>query len=118
LRIPISFNKCHAAGWADIYLFTPDENSEYTLEQDGHVIATGGYVWNYNFPYIDLHNEVKEEYRKKGYGALIVQELKKEAYRLGRVPAARCNMKNTASKRTPLKAGMQICGHILVGEIT
>ena len=92
--------------------------TEYSLKIDGEVVATGGYVWNYNFPYIDLYYEVKEEYRKKGFGSLIVQELKKEAYRLNRIPAARCNVNNLASQKTLAKAGMRVCGHILIGSIT
>ena len=91
--------------------------TEYILEQGGEVVATGGYIWNYNFPYIDIYYEVKENHRQKGYGSLITQELKKEAYLLGRVPAARCNISNKASKATLLKAGMKVCGHILVGEL-
>jgi len=94
-----------------------DENIEYRLEKDEGLVATGGYVWNYNYPFIDLYYEVKEEHRKNGFGSLIVQELKKEAYRLKRVPAARCNVKNMASKRTLLKAGMRVCGYILLGEL-
>jgi RimJ/RimL family protein N-acetyltransferase len=92
--------------------------TEYSLEIDGEVVATGGFVWNYNFPYIDLYYEVKEEHRKKGFGSLIVQELKKEAYRLNRIPAARCNVNNLASQKTLTKAGMRVCGHILIGSIT
>ncbi|MEJ0080572.1 MAG: hypothetical protein WDM78_06355 [Puia sp.] len=80
-------------------------------------MATGGFVWNYNFPFIDLYYEVKDGYRKKGLGTLITQELKKGAYQLGRVPAARCNVKNLASRNTLLKAGMRVCGYILVGKI-
>lgn len=91
--------------------------TEYILERDGEIVATGGYVWNYNFPYIDMYYEVKEHHRQKGYGSFITQELKKEAYLLGRVPAARCNINNKASKATLLKAGMKVCGHILVGEL-
>jgi RimJ/RimL family protein N-acetyltransferase len=94
------------------------ENSEYKLELEGVIIATGGYVWNYNYPYIDLYYEVNETYRKKGFGSLILQELKKEAYRLNRIPAARCNINNIASQRTLMKAGMRICGYILIGKIT
>lgn len=94
-----------------------DEDVEYRLEKNGEIVATGGYVWNYNYPFIDLYYEVKEEHRKNGFGSLIVQELKKEAYRLKRVPAARCNVKNMASKRTLIKAGMQVCGYILIGEL-
>ncbi len=94
-----------------------EENTEYRLETDDRLVATGGYVWNYNYPFIDLYYEVKEEHRKNGFGSLIVQELKKEAYRLKRVPAARCNVKNIASKRTLIKAGMRVCGYILIGEL-
>jgi GNAT superfamily N-acetyltransferase len=95
----------------------PEGDIEYILEWNSHTVATGGYVWNYNFPYIDIYYEVKEEYRQRGFGSLITQELKKEAYRLNRVPAARCNVGNKASKATLLKAGMRICGHILVGSL-
>ena len=94
-----------------------DGNSEYILEHEAEIVATGSYVWNYNFPYIDMYYEVKEEYRRKGFGSLITQELKNEAYRMKRVPAARCNIKNNASKATLLKAGMKVCGYILIGEL-
>lgn len=96
---------------------TQDSGTEYALEQNGEIVANGGYVWNYNFPYIDMYYDVKENKRQQGFGCLITQELKKEAYRLMRVPAARCNVNNQASKATLLKAGMQICGHILIGEV-
>lgn len=95
----------------------PDDDVQYVLEQNGHKVASGGYVWNYNFPYIDMYYDVEENHRQKGFGCLITQELKEEAYRLNRVPAARCNINNKASKATLLKAGMLICGHILVGEL-
>jgi RimJ/RimL family protein N-acetyltransferase len=94
-----------------------NEGPEYVLEHAGQIVAGGGYVRNYNFPYIDMYYEVKEDYRKKGFGSLFTQELKREAYRLKRVPAARCNINNNASKATLLRAGMKICGHMLVGEL-
>ena len=89
----------------------------YSIQKDGEVVATGGFIWNYNFPYIDIYYEVKENFRRQGYGTLIMQELKREAYRLGRIPAARCNVKNQASKALLLKAGMRVCGYIIIGEI-
>ena len=95
----------------------PNADIEYRLDLNGEVFATGGFVWNYNFPYIDLYYEVNEAHRKKGFGSLIVQELKKEVYSLGRVPAARCNVNNIASQRTLIRGGMRICGHMLMGEI-
>ena len=72
---------------------------------------------NYNIPYADIYMEVKEEFRRHGFGALMVQELKKEIYLLGRLPAARCNINNLASKGSILKAGFKICGYRLVGNI-
>ena len=84
---------------------------------EAEVNASGGYVRNYNFPYIDMYYEVREEHRKKGFGSLFTQELRREAYRLKRVPAARCHVKNNASKATLLRAGMKICGHMLIGEL-
>ena len=95
----------------------PDEWDAYSIQKDGEIVATGGFIWNYNFPYIDIYYEVKENFRKQGYGALIMQELKQEAYRLKRVPAARCNVNNQASKALLLKAGMRVCGYIIIGEV-
>ncbi|HXL57022.1 MAG TPA: GNAT family N-acetyltransferase [Chitinophagaceae bacterium] len=89
----------------------------YFLEQNGNVVATGGFMLNYNMPYADIYMEVKEDFRQQGFGSLIVQELKKEIYLMGRVPAARCNIRNHASKPTLLKAGLKICGFILTGGI-
>ncbi|MES1219062.1 MAG: GNAT family protein, partial [Bacteroidota bacterium] len=60
---------------------------------------------------------VNEKYRQRGFGTFIVQELKKEAYLMGRVPAARCNINNTISKATLLKAGFKVCGNRLIGEV-
>jgi RimJ/RimL family protein N-acetyltransferase len=94
-----------------------DEGPEYVLEHGGRIVASGGFVKNYNFPYIDMYYEVKEEHRRRGFGSLITQELKREAYRLKRVPSARCNITNKASKATLLKAGMRVCGHMLLGEL-
>ena len=89
----------------------------YFLEKDGEVVATGGFFLNYNKPYADIYMEVKEPFRRQGFGGLIVQELKKEIYKLGRVPAARCNIDNKASKPTLLKAGFKVCGARLKGTI-
>lgn len=96
----------------------PDEWDAYCIRKNQDIVATGGFIWNYNFPYIDIYYEVKENFRKQGYGALIMQELKKEAYTLNRVPAARCNVHNQASKALLLKAGMRVCGYIIIGELS
>lgn len=94
-----------------------DDDSDYVLVLDGKIVASGGLMLNYNLPYADIYMNVKEPYRQKGSGSLIVQELKREAYLMGRVPAARCNINNHASKATLLKAGLRICGFRLKGNI-
>jgi GNAT superfamily N-acetyltransferase len=90
-----------------------DDDSEYIIEYKGEIAASGGLMLNYNMPYADIYMNVKEPFRGHGLGTLIVQELKKEAYLLGRVPAARCNIRNSISKSTLLKAGFRVCGVLL-----
>jgi GNAT superfamily N-acetyltransferase len=90
----------------------------YVLLDAGEVVATGGFLLNYNLPYADIYMEVKEHARRKGFGSLIVQELKREIYLRRRVPAARCNTRNLASKATLLKAGFAVCGTWLKGNVT
>jgi RimJ/RimL family protein N-acetyltransferase len=138
-RFQFICDKCHGAGWADIYVFT-----------SGKEIAGYGSLWGkdkredrdtifefYLLPsfrkfadavypefikasgalFIECQSNVAEAYRQKGFGSLIIQELKKEASRLKRVPSARCNIQNIASKKALLKAGMRVCGHLLIGEL-
>ena len=93
-----------------------DDDGPYVLEHNGTIVAHGGLMLNYNFPYSDIYMHVLEHHRRKGYGSLLVQELKRLAYETNRVPAARCNIKNNISKATLEKAGLKVCGFILVGE--
>ncbi len=95
----------------------PQHFGGYTLEYNGEELASGGFLTNYNKPYADIYMEVKEGHRGKGYGSFIVQELKKEVYRKGRVPAARCGVTNSISKATLVKAGFRVCGARLKGRI-
>lgn len=94
-----------------------EDDSDYVLVRNGEVLASGGLMLNYNFPYADIYMQVKEAFRGHGLGCLLVQELKKEAYRIGRVPAARCNINNDTSRATLLKAGFKVCGYRLKGEL-
>ena len=94
-----------------------DDDGPYILEHNGVLVAHGGLMLNYNFPYADIYMHVLEEHRQKGFGSLFVQELKRLAYETERVPAARCNIKNKISKATLEKAGLKVCGFILVGDI-
>lgn len=90
---------------------------EYVLLQKAEVVATGGFALHYNMPFADLYMEVREDCRRRGYASFLLQELKKECYRAGRVPAARCNIDNLASRATLLKAGLAVAGFMLLGDV-
>ncbi len=92
-------------------------DKQYVLKYNNVVVGKGGLMLNYNFPYADIYYGIEEDHRRKSFGSLFVQELKKEAYRIGRVPAARTNISNLISKRTMIKAGLKPCGWRLVGKI-
>ena len=87
------------------------------LELNNEVVATGGFFLHYNMPFADLYMEVKEDCRRKGLGSFLIQELKKQCYLSGRVPAARTGMENIASKATLIKAGLKITGFLLLAEV-
>jgi GNAT superfamily N-acetyltransferase len=93
------------------------DESEYVIDVGGKVVASGGLMLNYNVPYADIYMQTREEHREKGYATYIVQELKRTAYKMGRVPAARCNIGNRISQSTLEKAGMRVCGFRLKGVI-
>ncbi|MGH9693937.1 MAG: GNAT family N-acetyltransferase [Bryobacteraceae bacterium] len=90
---------------------------DYVVEQTGDVIATGGFLLHYNRPFADLYMEVREDCRRRGIASLLLQELKKECYLAGRVPAARCSMRNLASRAALIKAGLRVCGFMLTGKV-
>ncbi len=86
---------------------------EWLLEFDGATAATGGILFHYNRPYGDIYMEVREPFRKRGFGSYLVQELKRVCYELGAVPCARCSPTNIPSRRTLQKAGFVPFAHIL-----
>jgi GNAT superfamily N-acetyltransferase len=94
-----------------------DPGSDWLIESDGVPVATGGVTFHYNPPYGDLYMGVAEPYRQRGFGSFMLQELKRVAYEIGKIPAARCNLTNLASRRTLQKAGMLPCARLLVGDV-
>ena len=90
----------------------------WILEVEGTVAGAGGVLGHYNPPYGDLYMEVEERLRRRGYGSLLVQELKRVCREMGKVPAARCGVDNVASRATLERAGMHPCGAILTASIT
>lgn len=104
---------------ADALDISPDQLKWHgVVEVEGEVAATGGILFHYNRPYGDIYMEVAELFRRRGIGSFLVQELKRVCYEGGNVPAARCNPKNTASRKTLQKAGFVPCGHILTGSVS
>lgn len=101
------------------HLFSHKDEPEgdYVLELNGEIVASCGFLIHYNKPFADLYMEVHKDHRQKGYGSLMIQEVKKACYLSGRVPAARCGIANKASKATLLKGGMDVAGYMLLGEI-
>jgi GNAT superfamily N-acetyltransferase len=65
--------------------------------------------------YGDLFMEVDEPCRRRGYGGYLIQELKRACYEMGRIPAARCNATNAASRAALQKAGLLPCARMLNG---
>ena len=94
-----------------------EPQGDYVLELNGEIVATGGFLLHYNIPFADLYMEVKEEHRGKGLASFLLQEIKKKCYAAGRVPAARCNVGNKASRATLIKSGLRVCGFEVKGTV-
>ena len=90
---------------------------DWMVEVLGRVVATGGALDHYNPPYSDIYMEVDEQFRRRGYGSYLVQELKRVCYERGKKPVSRCNAANIASRRTQQKAGLLPCARVLVGKV-
>lgn len=100
-----------------IFTHTSEPVGEYVAVADGRVAGTAGFLCHYNLPFADLFMEVDPRCRRRGVGTLLVQEVKRECYLAGRVPAARCGVANEASRATLLKAGMGVSGYMLAGRV-
>lgn len=100
-----------------IFGHTSEPVGDYVVELKGEVVASGGFLLHYNPPFADLYMEVREDRRRRGIGGFLLQEVKRECYLAGRVPAARCGIRNVASRATLTKAGLRVCGFMLLGEV-
>jgi GNAT superfamily N-acetyltransferase len=96
-----------------IFTHGAEPPGDYVLELDGRIVATGGFLTHYNPPFADLFMEVDQGHRRRGAGSYLLQEVIRECYLAGRVPAARCKLANQASRATLTKAGMRECGFML-----
>jgi GNAT superfamily N-acetyltransferase len=94
-----------------------EPEGDYVLEKNNQIVATGGFLLHYNVPFADLYMEVRQDYRRQGLGSFLLQEVKKQCYLATRVPAARCDIENIASRATLQKAGMAVAGFLLLGTV-
>lgn len=118
LSVPgVTFRKVTEADEKRIFPHKVEGVGDWMIEDDSGVAATGGIAFHYNVPYGDIFMEVAEPSRRRGYGSYLVQELKRTCYEMGRIPAARCNASNVASRATLQKAGLLPCARLLTGEI-
>jgi len=102
---------------ANIFEHKVEPVGDWLVEHDGAIVATGGIASHYNPPYGDLYMEADERCRRRGYGSFLIQELKRISYETGKVPAARCNVANAASRATLQKAGLLPCARLLSGVL-
>jgi GNAT superfamily N-acetyltransferase len=100
-----------------LFAHQSEPEGEWGVAVDGVIAATGGYLCHYNPPYADLFMEVAEPARRQGIGSYLIQELKRTCCEAGKIPAARCDVANVASRRTLEKAGMLPCARLLVGTV-
>ncbi len=91
--------------------------AEWLLEADGKPAGKGAILFHYNPPYCDIAMEIDEPFRRRGFGAYLVQELKRLAYERGCIPGARCSPENHPSRKTLQKAGFVPYAHMLNGSM-
>ncbi len=111
------FRRARAADAARVFAHELEPVGDYVLEVDGEIVATGGVMYHYNPPYGDVFMEVAPTFRRQGWGAYLVQELKRVCREAGKVPCARCDPNNVASRQTCLRAGFLPVGCIVRGRI-
>ncbi len=100
-----------------IFEHTAEPVGDFVVDLGGEVVASGGFLRHYNPPFADLYMEVRPDCRSRGIGSFLLQEMKRECYLAGRVPAARCDIRNVASRGALLKAGLRVCGFMLTGKV-
>jgi GNAT superfamily N-acetyltransferase len=94
-----------------------DTEAGWLVTLNGEIAGAGGVLYHYNPPYGDVYMKVAEPFRRKGLGAYLVQELKAVCREGAKVPAARCNAGNLASRRTLQRSGFVPCGNIVAGDL-
>jgi GNAT superfamily N-acetyltransferase len=94
-----------------------DDTAGWVITQAGAITGAGGVLYHYNPPYGDVYMKVAVPYQGRGLGVFLVQELKRACRAAGNIPAARCNVKNLASRKTLQKAGFVPCGNMISADL-
>jgi GNAT superfamily N-acetyltransferase len=119
LAVPgATFREVTASDGEKIFEHKVEPVGEWMLEVDDAIVATGGIATHYNPPYGDIFMEVGEPFRRRGFGSYLIQELKRACYEMGRIPAARCDVTNAASRAALQKAGLLPCARMLSGVLS
>ncbi|MFN3728323.1 MAG: GNAT family N-acetyltransferase [Fimbriimonadaceae bacterium] len=116
-ELPLSDAVLRPALPEDVIPETEEPTGTYVLEVRGEIVGSGGYLTHYNPPFADVYMGIGTPFRGRGYGAWIVQELRRVAREHDYVPAARCNFGNHASCRSLLRGGFCLAGLIIVGTV-
>ncbi len=112
-----SFRAADTADAATLQALELDEDAPWVVVMNSAIAGAGGVLYHYNPPYGDIYMKIAAACRRRGLGAYLVQELKGVCRAGGKTPGARCNVDNTASRRTLQNAGFVPCGNIIVGDL-
>jgi GNAT superfamily N-acetyltransferase len=113
----VTLRRLSDADRGGVFTHTVEPVGDWGLELAGAIVATGGLLYHYNPRYGDIYMEVAPDFRRRGFGSYLVQELKRECYELGCTPGARCGEDNVGSRRTLQRAGMFPCARVLRGRL-
>lgn len=91
--------------------------AEFALAAHGEELGRGELYFHYNAPFCDVAIHIAEPHRRRGFGSLLVQELKRHARALGAVPVARCDVANLGSQGALRRAGFIPRGYILLADV-
>jgi GNAT superfamily N-acetyltransferase len=85
------------------------------LEDEEGIAGIGAILHGYNPPFANIGMVVMKRARGRGYGTYLVEELKREAHAMGKIPRADCAPWNATSRATLLRAGFLVSGRVLRG---
>jgi GNAT superfamily N-acetyltransferase len=86
------------------------------LEDEDGVAGIGAILHGYNPTFASVGMVVMKRARRRSYGSYLIEELKREAYDMGKIPRADCDPRNTGFRATLLRAGFLVNARALRGS--